>query len=130
MNPRIVPILSAGISLLACPAAFAADSAAGKALFRERCSVCHTAESGDNGGAQGPALIGVLGRAAASTPQFSCTQALRESKLTWDAASMNRFLAAPSAVVPGTSMVLAVPDGSLLMSEDGGNVIFRIWYAP
>jgi glucose/arabinose dehydrogenase/cytochrome c2 len=110
MNPRIVPILSAGISLLACPAAFAADSAAGKALFRERCSVCHTAESGDNGGAQGPALIGVLGRAAASTPQFSYTQALRESKLTWDAASMNRFLAAPSAVVPGTSMVLAVPD--------------------
>jgi glucose/arabinose dehydrogenase len=55
-------------------------------------------------------LIGVLGRAAASAPQFSYTSALRDSKLIWDAASLNRFLAAPGNIVPGTSMVLAVPD--------------------
>jgi glucose/arabinose dehydrogenase len=72
--------------------------------------VCHTAESGDSGGAQGPSLIGVLGRPAATAPQFSYTQALRDSKLVWDAATLKRFLGAPAGVVPGTSMALAVPD--------------------
>jgi glucose/arabinose dehydrogenase/cytochrome c2 len=96
--------------LVASSPAFSADASAGKALFRQRCTVCHTAESSDNGGAQGPSLIGVLGRPAASAPQFSYTQALRESKLTWDAATLKRFLGAPAGVVPGTSMALAVPD--------------------
>jgi cytochrome c2 len=95
--------------VLSAAPALAADANAGKSLFRERCSVCHTAESGDNGGAQGPSLIGVMGRAAASAPQFSYTTALRDSKLTWDGASLTRFLAAPTSVVPGTSMLLAVP---------------------
>jgi glucose/arabinose dehydrogenase/cytochrome c2 len=97
-------------ALLAASAAFAADAGAGKALFRQRCTVCHTAESGDNGGAQGPSLIGVFGRPAGSDPRFSYTQALREAKLTWDAAGLKRFLANPAAVVPGTSMNLAVPE--------------------
>ena len=97
-----------GWVLCAAPA-LGADPNAGKSLFRERCSVCHTAESGDNGGAQGPSLIGLMGRAAASAPQFSYTTALRDSKLSWDSATLKRFLAAPASMVPGTSMLLAVP---------------------
>jgi len=100
---------AAGFLVLSSPV-FSADASAGKALFRQRCTVCHTAESDDSGGAQGPSLIGVLGRPAASAAQFSYTQALRESKLTWDAATLKRFLGGPAAVVPGTSMALAVPD--------------------
>jgi glucose/arabinose dehydrogenase/cytochrome c2 len=98
--------------VLAAAPTLGADANAGKLLFRERCNVCHTAESGDNGGAQGPSLIGVMRRPAASAPQFSYTTALRDSKLTWDAATLKRFLAAPTAVVPGTAMVLAVPGES------------------
>jgi glucose/arabinose dehydrogenase len=103
-------ICCAAGSLIASQAAFSADASAGRAVFRQRCSVCHTAESGDDGGAQGPSLIGVVGRPAAGAAQFSYTQALRDSKLTWDAATLKRFLGAPPSVVPGTSMVLAVPD--------------------
>jgi glucose/arabinose dehydrogenase/cytochrome c2 len=95
--------------VLAAAPALGLDATAGKSIFRERCSVCHTAESGDNGGAQGPSLIGIMGRAAASAPQFSYTAALRDSKLTWNGATLKRFLAAPTTMVPGTSMVLAVP---------------------
>src|SRR5258708_1580805 len=51
-----------------------------------------------------------MGRGAAGGPQFSYTAALRNSKLTWDAATLQRFLAAPTSVVPGTAMVVAVPD--------------------
>jgi len=110
MSRLLLPMCcAAGFLVLSSPA-FSADASAGKALFRQRCTVCHTAESDDSGGAQGPSLIGVLGRPAASAPQFSYTQALRESKLVWDAATLKRFLGAPAGVVPGTSMALAVPD--------------------
>jgi glucose/arabinose dehydrogenase/cytochrome c2 len=99
-------------AFLAASPAFSANLSAGKDVFRQRCTVCHTAEPGDDGGAQGPSLGGVFGRPAASAPQFSYTQALRDSKLTWDAATLQRFLGAPTSVVPGTSMVLAVPDSA------------------
>ena len=88
----------------------AADSAAGKALFQQQCTVCHTAEPNDNGGAQGPSLIGVFGRHAAGDPSFSYTKALQDSKLTWDTRTLNRFLSAPAKLVPGTAMAVALSD--------------------
>ena len=91
---------------------------AGKNLFREQCALCHSAQANDNGGAQGPDLNGVFGRKAASSPTFSYTQPLRDSNLTWDAATLDRFLASPTTVVPGTAMVIAVPK-----KEDRANVI-------
>jgi glucose/arabinose dehydrogenase/cytochrome c2 len=102
-------LLSLGAPILSTPA-IAADAASGRTLFRQQCSVCHTAESNDNGGAQGPSLIGVYRRHAAGDSSFGYTQALQDSKLTWDARTLNRFLASPTKVVPGTAMVIAVPD--------------------
>jgi glucose/arabinose dehydrogenase/cytochrome c2 len=89
--------------------AFAADAVKGKKLFRAQCALCHSAAPGDNGGAQGPDLATVFGRNAATHPGFSYTSALVDSKLTWDAATLARFLASPTTVVPGTIMVVAVP---------------------
>ena len=91
-------------------AAAAADAAAGKKLFQQQCTICHTAEPNDNGGAQGPSLAGVFNRRAAADPAFSYTQALRGSKLTWDARTLDRFLAAPGKLVPGTAMAVAITD--------------------
>jgi glucose/arabinose dehydrogenase/cytochrome c2 len=103
----------AGLSALAATIpALGADAAAGKTLFRQQCSICHTAEQGDNGGAQGPSLIGVYGRHAANATGFSYTAALRAAALTWDAATLKQFLASPTTVVPGSAMVVAVPDPS------------------
>jgi len=91
--------------------ALGADAGSGKIIFRERCAICHTAEPNDSGGAQGPSLIGVFGRPSASSA-FSYTDALRAVHLTWDSSNLSRFLAAPSAVAPGTAMVVAVPEDS------------------
>jgi glucose/arabinose dehydrogenase/cytochrome c2 len=97
---------------LVCAApAFAADPNAGKAVFRAQCALCHSAEPGDNGGAQGPNLHGVFGRHSAST-DFGYTAALKASGLTWDAATLNRFLTSPTTVVPGSAMVIPVPDNT------------------
>jgi len=96
-------------SVLVASAAHGADSARGKAVFKNRCLLCHTAEPADEGGGQGPSLIGVVGRQAASTTGFPYSSALRNSALTWDAGTLDRFLAAPSSVVPGTSMSINTP---------------------
>src|SRR5690242_1741664 len=98
-------LASAVVSTSAC----AASADAGKTVFKQQCALCHTAEPGDNGGAQGPDLTGVFGRKAGSLASFSYTPAMKNSGLTWDAATLNRFLAAPTQVVPGSSMVVAVP---------------------
>jgi glucose/arabinose dehydrogenase/cytochrome c2 len=114
MRQAIVTVrFVAGLSALAATIpAFGADAAAGKTVFRQQCSICHTAEPGDNGGAQGPSLIGVYGRHAASATGFSYTAALRAAQLTWDAPTLNQFLASPTTVVPGSAMVVAVPSPS------------------
>jgi glucose/arabinose dehydrogenase/cytochrome c2 len=104
----LVSGVGAGIVLAGTPA-LAADPAAGKSLFRQQCGICHSAEPGDDGGAQGPSLIGVYGRHAAGASGFSYTAALRAADLTWDAPTLSRFLASPSTVVPGSAMLVAVP---------------------
>jgi glucose/arabinose dehydrogenase len=104
----LVSGVGAGIVLAGTPA-LAADPAAGKSLFRQQCGICHSAEPGDDGGAQGPSLIGVYGRHAAGAAGFSYTAALRAADLTWDAPTLSRFLASPSTVVPGSAMLVAVP---------------------
>src|SRR5262249_34349698 len=40
---------------------------------------------------------------------FSYTKALKNSHLTWDAATLDRFLTSPTTVVPGSAMVVALP---------------------
>ncbi|HEY3755893.1 MAG TPA: PQQ-dependent sugar dehydrogenase [Opitutaceae bacterium] len=104
-------------SLIACAAAAVAqaadtpgDSAHGRVLFQQSCSLCHgTGLPGMPPGGQGPLLAGVMGRAAAAVPSFGYSRALRGSNLTWDAATLDRFLTAPQNAVPGTLMVVAVP---------------------
>ena len=111
------PAIAVAALVCATPA-LGADAAAGKALFRGQCALCHSAQTGDNGGAQGPNLNGVVGRQAATNSDFSYTQALKNSKLTWDAATLDRFLTSPTSVVPGSAMVIPVPK-----PEDRQNLI-------
>ena len=100
--------IAAILAVAAAGPVFAADANAGKTVFRTQCALCHSAEPNDNGGAQGPNLHDVVGRRAATAAGFGYTQALKDSGLTWDAATLDRFLAAPTTVVPGSSMVIPV----------------------
>ena len=105
-------------ALVCATPAFGADANAGKNYFHQQCALCHSAQPGDNGGAQGPNLNGVAGRHAASDPQFGYTKALQASNLTWDATTLDRFLKSPTTVVPGSAMVIAIPK-----DDDRANVI-------
>jgi cytochrome c2 len=105
-------------TLTVCPSTWAANASVGRILFRQQCALCHSAESADNGRAEGPNLKGVLGRKAASDSDYNYSAALKSSGLTWDAATLNHFLSSPTSVVPGTAMVVAVPG-----AEDRDNLI-------
>lgn len=80
----------------------------GAALFKQRCTMCHTVTPGAKPG-MGPNLSGVVGRPAAST-EFLYSPALKGAKLKWDKATLDKFLSGPSKLVPGTRMVISVAD--------------------
>ncbi len=87
------------------------DPARGRALFQQSCALCHASLLGPGNqpvSGQGPSLVGVVGRKAASLKNFNYSSALAASGLTWDPATLSRFLAGPTALVPGTTMPYAV----------------------
>jgi cytochrome c2 len=98
-------LLTAFVALLACGAggaARAADAAAGEAVFKSQCSICHSIQRGRN--QVGPSLAGIVGRPAGQAPNFHYSPANKASDLTWDVATLDRYLTSPSAVVPHTIM--------------------------
>jgi cytochrome c len=89
-----------GAILLAALAA--GDPKAGEAVYA-RCLACH-ALAYDR---VGPRHCGLLGRPAGGVPGFEYSPAMKRSKLVWDEKTLNRFLADPPKVVPGTTMTYA-----------------------
>lgn len=100
--------LSASLLFLLTAPASAQNANAGSAIFRQRCQTCHSVTPGQKA-LLGPNLSGLSGRKAASSA-FAYSSALKASGLTWDKATLDRFLSAPMKVVPGTRMVVSIAD--------------------
>jgi cytochrome c len=73
-----------------------------------QCRSCHSVEPGKNG--IGPTLAGIVGTKAGDVPGFAFSPALKQSGITWDRATLDQWLAGPMQMVPGTRMVISVPD--------------------
>jgi cytochrome c len=91
-------LLAAAVSV----SAFAADPAAGQKVFKSQCSICHSVAQGKN--MTGPSLFGIVGRPAGTVEGFHYSAANKKSGLTWDEATLEKYLPNPKAAVPGTSM--------------------------
>ena len=85
----------------------AADLQKGKVAFM-RCAACHTVEAGA-AHRLGPNLAGIVGTKAGSQAGFNYSPAMKKAAatVTWDAATLQRWIQRPAAVVPGTSMAYA-----------------------
>lgn len=92
------------------PTATVAAAPAGPPASFTQCQVCHAVQPGQNG--IGPSLAGVFGRRAAAVSGFSYTDGMRNSGLTWNEANLDRYLANPSGVVPGTTMAVGPLDAA------------------
>lgn len=105
-DDRAVPRAAAGI-VAALMAALGTSCASaqdidGETAFNNACRTCHTTRAGDN--RLGPHLAGIVGRKAGSVDDYSYSAAMKGAGLTWDAATLDTFIAKPDAVVQGNNM--------------------------
>lgn len=105
--------------------ALAAVSVAGTAMadgadvYKKKCKACHLAAPGGKH-TVGPNLHGIVGMKAASVAGYSkYSDGMKGSGLTWDAATLDKYLADPKGVVAGTNMKFA----GLKKAEDRAAVI-------
>jgi cytochrome c len=102
---RVVAVGGTVLTSLYGPAAMAADAGAGKQVFQADCSICHSVEAGRN--KIGPTLFGIVGRKTDEVPGYSYSPANKNANLTWDEATLEKYLQGPRAMIPGTKMTYA-----------------------
>ena len=107
---RLLVVAAAIVAPALCAAGSKPDIENGKATFNAMCGVCHSVQI-TGGPNQGPNLLGVVGRKAASEPQFTMySPALKASGITWSKKTLDKFLVNPMEKVPGTFMPMQIPD--------------------
>lgn len=70
------------------------------------CARCHSSAPGVN--MRGPSLAGIVGRKSGVAAGYKYSAAMAAANLSWDDATLDKFLAAPRSFVPGTRMSVAV----------------------
>ncbi|WP_243363877.1 c-type cytochrome [Fundidesulfovibrio terrae] len=100
-------MLLACFVILTCLAAFSVqakqssgDPKHGKELYDSICTGCHSLDANR----VGPMHRGVYGRKAGSVAGYDYSPALKHSGLTWNTATLNKWLAGPEKLVPGQKM--------------------------
>ena len=82
-----------------------ADPEAGKSVFRSQCALCHATQPSRN--MIGPSLAGIVGRKTGSVPGYSYSVANKNANITWTPETLDKYLASPRTVIPGTKMPYA-----------------------
>jgi cytochrome c len=102
-----VASLTCGIAYAALVSALATTPGeaanAGPETFNSNCRTCHSTKEGDN--RLGPSLNKIIGRKAGTAPDYpNYSQSLKSSGITWDEATLDKFITNPDAVVPNNNM--------------------------
>jgi cytochrome c len=107
-----IPITRGLVVLLlawAATPALAAESA--PPAFNNNCRTCHSVKEGDN--RLGPSLHNVYGAKAGASPTYTnYSQGMKSAGVTWDEATLDKFIENPEQVVPNNNMkpYKGVPD--------------------
>ncbi len=123
MNLRKVIGLAAAAAVLAAYSGSAlaeGDAAKGEKVFK-KCATCHNIAAGE-GNKVGPNLHGIIGRLAGTVEGFNYSDAMKNSGITWTEDELEKYLADPKAIVPGTKMTFP----GLKKEDDIENVIAYI----
>ena len=78
---KTTKILALGIAAPIATAGTSAMAADGAKVFKKKCGACHTMEPGKH--KMGPALDGIVGRAAGSAEGFTKYKAMKGATFTW-----------------------------------------------
>ena len=92
-------------SSAATSAALAQDVAAGKTSFN-KCMACHAIGAGARNKV-GPELNGLDGRKSGTAPDYSYSDANKNSGINWNETQFKDYIKDPKAKIPGTKMAFA-----------------------
>jgi cytochrome c len=81
----------------------AARAADGADVFNNNCAVCHSTDPGTN--KLGPSLAGIVGRKSGSLDDYSYSPAMAKLGVTWDKATLDKYISDPQGMVSGTKMI-------------------------
>ncbi|MBM3629172.1 MAG: c-type cytochrome [Alphaproteobacteria bacterium] len=101
-----VALAMAGMCLGAASPAAASDPAAGEQAFKRLCASCHIATAEGRRGV-GPSLWNIVGRKSGTVEGFRYSTANQNANIVWTPEILDKYLANPRAVVPGTTMAFA-----------------------
>ena len=72
----------------------------GRELFERRCTGCHSLDNDK----EGPRLRGVYGRKSGTVTSFKYSDALLKAGITWDEASLDKWLTGPDKFIADVDM--------------------------
>ena len=79
------------------------DPAAGEQSFK-KCTACHAIGPGAKNKV-GPELNGLDGRKSGTAPDYSYSDANKNSGITWNKETFEKYITDPRATIPGTKMI-------------------------
>ena len=94
--------LAAAMALASGSAMAAGDAAKGKKVFK-KCKACHTINKGGKNRV-GPNLFGIVDAKAGAVKGYKYSSAMKASGLTWDEATLDKYLKKPRKLVKKTKM--------------------------
>lgn len=113
----LIVSLGLGSASAAAQSNLPGDAAKGAASFNARCGACHTVTSTD--GAMAPTLKGVVGtKAGTRSKTFKYSPAMQKAAPVWTMSNLDKWLAAPQTMIPGSRMMTVVPN-----PQDRANII-------
>jgi cytochrome c len=107
-------ITIASVFVVSVMASSAPDAVRGKEAFEKRCGGCH----GLDRTKEGPMLRKIFGHRSGTTEGFPYSDAVKNSHLTWDEQTLDRWLEDPEKLIPNNDMATRVPDAT-----DRANII-------
>jgi len=105
MNKLMLSFLVVAATSAAASGALAQDVAAGKSSFN-KCLPCHAIGEGAKNKV-GPELNAIDGRKSGSAPDYSYSDANKNSGITWSKETFLEYIKDPKAKIPGTKMTFA-----------------------
>jgi cytochrome c len=99
---KILPLMIVAACVYAKTSFAAGDAAAGKQVFEEECSECHSIQGKNK---KGPTLTAVFGRKAGTVADYAeYSDGMKASGITWSEATLDQYLTMPRKFVPGAKM--------------------------
>lgn len=104
MSIKAASVLTATLLVaFAAGTAQAQDASAGEQSFK-KCAPCHAIGPGAKNKV-GPELNGLDGRKAGTAPDYSYSEANKNSGITWNKETFEAYITDPRAKIPGTKMI-------------------------